>query len=276
MIESEASRSAPTALEVRDLVKSFGGLHAVAGASFSIRERSITALIGPNGAGKTTLFNVVSGFYRGDAGSIELLGHEILGEPPYSIAARGMVRTFQITKALARMSVLDNMMLAAPHQTGERLLGVLLRPHRSLAREREVRSKAKDLLELFGLASVANDYAGTLSGGQRKLLELARALMVEPSLLLLDEPMAGVNPTLGRKILAHIERLRAEQGMTILFVEHDMDAVMNHADRVVVMAEGQVLCEGTPAEVQADTRVVDAYLGRGAAPDSTLVGHGAA
>ncbi len=246
-------------LGVSGVVKQFGGIRAVDGASFDVADGSITALIGPNGAGKTTLFNVVTGFQRGDRGSVRFAGEEVLRRPAYAIARRGMVRTFQITKALAAMPVIDNMMLAAPEQPGERLHG-LLRVAAARRREREVREQAVELLEVFGLERVAADYAGTLSGGQRKLLELARALMAQPRLLLLDEPMAGINPTLGRRLLDHMQRLR-ERGMTFLFIEHDMEVVMNHSDRVIVMAEGRVIAAGEPHRVREDPAVIDAYLG---------------
>ena len=173
-----------------------------------------------------------------------------------------MVRTFQITKALAAMPVIDNMMLAAPDQPGERLRNVIFRPGAVRRREAEVREQAMELLEIFNLDRLADDYAGTLSGGQRKLLELARALMTKPRFLLLDEPMAGINPTLGRRLLDHMQRLRAEEGVTFLFIEHDMEVVMNHSDRVIVMAEGRVIAEGEPHEVRRDQAVIDAYLGR--------------
>jgi neutral amino acid transport system ATP-binding protein len=248
-------------LEVDGVIKRFGGIRAVDGATMQVREEAITALIGPNGAGKTTLFNVLTGFYKGDRGSVRFDGNEILGESPHRIARRGMVRTFQITKALAAMPVIDNMMLAARNQPGEQLRSVVLRPGAVRAREREVRDQAQKLLELFNLSNLAQAYAGTLSGGQRKLLELARALMAEPKLLLLDEPMAGINPTLGAKLLEHIKMLRREMGVTFLFVEHDMEVVMNHSDVVIVMAEGRVIAEGEPHEVRKDKRVIDAYLG---------------
>jgi neutral amino acid transport system ATP-binding protein len=251
-------------LEVEDVVKRFGGIHAVNGASFTVDAGSVTALIGPNGAGKTTLFNVVTGFQPADRGSVRFDGEEMARRRPYAIARRGMVRTFQLTKALAAMPVIDNMLLAAPDQPGERLRNVILRPRAMRAREREITGQAMELLETFGLRDHADSYAGTLSGGQRKLLELARALMARPRLLLLDEPMAGINPTLGRRLLDHIQRLRREEGVTFLFVEHDMEVVMNHSDRVVVLAEGRVIAAGEPHEVRSDAAVVDAYLGSAA------------
>jgi neutral amino acid transport system ATP-binding protein len=257
-----AGPSTPRALlEVDGVVKSFGGIRAVDRATLQVSEGRITALIGPNGAGKTTLFNVLTGFYRGDRGSVTFDGHQILGEPPYAIARKGMVRTFQITKALAAMPVIDNMMLAAPDQPGEQLHNIVLHPRAGRAREREVRKQAMELLGIFNLSELADDYAGTLSGGQRKLLELARALMAGPKLLLLDEPMAGINPTLGARLLEYMQALRREMGVTVMFIEHDMEVVMNHADHVVVMAEGRVIAEGDPQQVRSDKRVIDAYLG---------------
>jgi neutral amino acid transport system ATP-binding protein len=243
------------------VVKRFGGIRAVDGAAMQVREGSITALIGPNGAGKTTFFNVITGFYRPDGGSATFGGDEVLGQPPYAIARRGMVRTFQITKALAAMPVIDNMMLGAPDQPGERLTNILFRPGVWREREQEVREQAMELLDVFNLTRLADEYAGTLSGGQRKLLELARALMAQPRFLLLDEPMAGINPTLGRRLLDHMQRLRSNEGVTFLFIEHDMEVVMNHSDRVIVMAEGRVIADGEPHEVREDRAVIDAYLG---------------
>ena len=262
MTEAAAGRAL---LAVDDVVKRFGGIRAVDGASLEVAEGSITALIGPNGAGKTTLFNVLTGFQRGDGGSVRFAGEEVLGRPAYAIARRGMVRTFQITKALEAMPVIDNMMLAAPDQPGELFRNIFFHPRAVRAREREVREQALELLDVFNLAELANAYAGTLSGGQRKLLELARALMADPRLLMLDEPMAGINPSLGRRLLDHMQTLRRERGMTFLFVEHDMEMVMNHSDTVVVMAEGRVIAAGEPHEVREDRAVIDAYLG-GAAP----------
>jgi ABC-type branched-subunit amino acid transport system ATPase component len=252
-------------LEVRDVVKRFGGIRAVDGTTLDVERGSVSALIGPNGAGKTTLFNVITGFYPGERGSVCFQGRQIFRHPPYVIARLGMVRTFQITKALARMPVIDNMMLAAPDQPGEKLWNLVTRRAAVQRREQEVRAQALETLELFNLDSLANDYAGTLSGGQRKLLEFARALMAEPQLLLLDEPMAGINPVLGRRLLDHMQELRAKRGITFLFIEHDMEVVMRHADRVIVMAEGRVIADGKPEEVRKDKHVIDAYLGGGAA-----------
>lgn len=258
-----AASDGSSILEVDGVVKRFGGIRAVNGASLDVRKGSITALIGPNGAGKTTFFNVVTGFYRPDGGSAAFNGRSILGRPPYSIARLGMVRTFQITKALSRMPVIDNMMLAAPNQPGERLWNAITRPGAVKRREAEIREQAQELLEIFNLTDLAGKYAGTLSGGQRKLLELARALMTKPSFLLLDEPMAGINPTLGRRLMNHMQRLRREDGVTFMFTEHDMEVVMNHSDRVIVMAEGRVIASGEPQEVRSDKAVIDAYLGSG-------------
>jgi branched-chain amino acid transport system ATP-binding protein len=252
--------SAPI-LDVDDVTRSFGGVRAVDGASLEVEPGSITALIGPNGAGKSTLFNVVSGFLAADRGSVRFEGRRIDRSAPYRIARFGLVRTFQVPRALTRLSVLDNVLLAAEKHPGERVSGLLLRPGRARAGEREARVRAKELLELFRLDAHAGDYAGVLSGGQRKLLDFARVLMARPRLVLLDEPMAGVNPTLGRQLVEHALHLRAELGMTFLFVEHDLDIVMEASDRVIVMNEGRVIASGAPAEVRADERVVDAYLG---------------
>jgi len=247
-------------LSVRNVSKRFGAIAAVDDVTFDVAEGSITALIGPNGAGKSTLFNVVTGFVRGDRGDVLLDGESVFRRPPHALARRGLVRTFQLTKALSVMSVLDNMLLANPRNRGERLGLAALRPVWR-DEERRARERARELLRVFGLAAKANDYAGTLSGGQRKLLELARALMLEPRVVLLDEPLAGVNRTLGRSLLEHIEGLRAERRTTILFVEHDLDVVMRHSDAIVVMAQGRVVASGTPAEVRRDERVISAYLG---------------
>ena len=274
MTEATATPDAPEAatgpdviFEATGVVKRFGGIRAVNGATMSVGRGSITALIGPNGAGKTTFFNVITGFYKPNGGTASFDGKPVLGRPAHKIARHGMVRTFQITKALARMPVMDNMLLAAPNQPGESLTGAVFRPVASRKREKEIREQAEELLASFNLDKKADDYAGTLSGGQRKLLELARALMTSPRFLLLDEPMAGINPTLGRRLLEHMQRLRQEDGVTFLFVEHDMDVVMNHSDQVVVMAEGRVIASGTPDQIRGDQKVIDAYLGGGGTSD---------
>ncbi len=249
-------------LSVEGVHKSFGGLSAVAGAAFAVRRGSLTALIGPNGAGKTTLFDLVTGFARPDRGAIRFEGREITGLAPHRVARSGLVRTFQLTRVFAAMTVLENMMLAAPGQPGESLLRLAAQGAASRRSESAVRERAQALLRRFDLAEKARDYAGTLSGGQRKLLELARALMTAPRMVLLDEPMAGVNRVLGGRLLDHVEELRRTAGMTFLFVEHDMDIVMTRADHVVVMAEGAVIADDRPERVRADPRVIDAYLGR--------------
>ncbi len=266
-VRAKPPASSETILEIDSVYKHFGGIRAVNGAGFSVPRGSITALIGPNGAGKTTLFNIVTGFYRPDSGRILYEGDSIFGERAYKIARRGMVRTFQITKALAAMPVIDNMMLAAPNQPGESLVGLATRRSANNRREAAVAERAQALLETFSLDEKQRDYAGTLSGGQRKLLELARALMAEPRTVLLDEPMAGINPTLGRRLLEHMHDLRENQGVTFLFIEHDMEVVMKHSDEVVVMGQGETIVKGLPEDVRNDERVIDAYLGGGGGRD---------
>ncbi len=247
-------------LVANDVRKSFGGLLAVNVDRFEVAKGAIVALIGPNGAGKTTFFNLLTGFERRDSGVWRFDGVDLEGKPPHAIARAGMVRTFQIPKALARMSVLDNMKLAAPHQRGERFLISLAR--RSWReQEAEVEDRAIELLEWVGLEAKRADYAGTLSGGQRKLLELGRALMADPRLVMLDEPTAGVNPTLTATLLERIKDLRG-RGLTVVFVEHDMDVVASISDHVVCMAEGVVIAEGSHHEVTSNPAVIDAYLGR--------------
>jgi branched-chain amino acid transport system ATP-binding protein len=251
----------PTVLEVDGVVRRFGGVRAVDGASFGVDEGSITSLIGPNGAGKSTLFNVVSGFLRAHEGRVLLSGERIDRRPPHAIARAGLVRTFQTPRALTRMTVRENVMLAAPDHPGERLPETVLRPRRWRRREQEARRRADELLELVRLDRHSDALAGTLSGGQRKLLDFARALMARPRLLLLDEPMAAVNPTLRVQLLEHVLELREREGTTVLLVEHDLEVVMRASDTVVVMNEGRVIASGPPEAVRNDTRVVDAYLG---------------
>ena len=246
-------------LIVREISRRFGGVRAVDGASFTVQTGSITALIGPNGAGKTTLFNIISGFLRADSGVVIFGGRRLETLPAHRVARAGLVRTFQAPRILTRMSVLENLMLGSLHQPGEHLGRAWLLGPRS-AREREVRAEAMATLELLRLTHLVHAYAGTLSGGQRKLLELGRALMATPRLLLLDEPLAGVAPALAAQLLDHITSLRRDRAMTVLIIEHDMESVMSISDWVVAMDQGQVLAAGTPAEIQGerarDRRVV--------------------
>jgi neutral amino acid transport system ATP-binding protein len=249
-------------LAIEEVRKSFDGLQAVAGTSFSVARGSLTALIGPNGAGKTSLLDLVSGYEGPDAGAIRFEGRRIDGLAPHAIARRGIVRTFQLTRVFAAMSVRDNMLLGAPRQPGEALHRLVFEPARARQAETAAQAHAVELMRRFHLETKADDFAGTLSGGQRKLLEFARALMAQPRLVLLDEPMAGVNRTLGARLMDEIEALRRTEGMTFLFIEHDIDIVMRRADQVVVMAEGKVIAQGTPVQVRRDRGVIDAYLGR--------------
>jgi branched-chain amino acid transport system ATP-binding protein len=259
--------SKPDPIIVADnVVRKFGGLTAVNVGHLEIQRGAITALIGPNGAGKTTFFNLLTGFDQVDEGSWTFNGIKISGTPPHKVARMGMVRTFQLTKALYRLTVIDNMLLAATKQKGESILRAAL-PFLWNAKERAATARSEELLTRFKLIDKRDDFAAALSGGQRKLLEMARALMVEPELVMLDEPMAGVNPALKQSLLGHIKDLR-EDGMTVLFVEHDMDMVRDISDWVIVMAQGEIVAEGPPNVVMRDKAVIDAYLG--AHHDSTL------
>ncbi len=244
---------------VDNVKRTFGGLTAVDVEHLEIPKGAITALIGPNGAGKTTFFNLLTGFDKPDTGSWTFEGESIGGVPAFKVARRGMVRTFQLTKALSGMTVLENMRLGATGQRGESFFSALLRPLWR-GKEDEITERAMSLLARFKLDTKSEDYAGSLSGGQRKLLEMARALMVKPRLVMLDEPMAGVNPALTQSLLGHILDLKT-QGMSVLFVEHDMHMVNEIADWVIVMAEGRVVAEGPPSTVMSDQAVIDAYLG---------------
>jgi len=239
--------------------RTFGGLTAVDVAHVEVPRGAITALIGPNGAGKTTFFNLLTGFDKPDGGKWEFDGRSLAHVPAYRVARMGLIRTFQLTKALGLLTVMDNMKLGAKSQSGENIFRSIL-PFIWRKQENEIEAKGIELLTRFKLDTKQDDYAASLSGGQRKLLEMARALMSDPMLVMLDEPMAGVNPALTQSLLDHILGLKA-QGMTVLFVEHDMHMVRHIADWVIVMAEGKIVAEGDPYTVMEDPAVIDAYLG---------------
>jgi neutral amino acid transport system ATP-binding protein len=241
------------------VVRSFGGLRAVSVDHVEVQRGVITALIGPNGAGKTTFFNLLTNFDKPDVGHRVFDGHDIDDVPAHKIANYGMVRTFQLTKALSKMTVIENMKLGATDQRGESLWRSIL-PFVWNRQEKDIERRADALLTRFRMDHMRDEFAGTLSGGQRKLLEMARSLMVEPTMVMLDEPMAGVNPALTQSLLGHVTGLR-DQGMTVLFVEHDMDMVQEISDWVIVMAEGEIIAEGPPASIGRNQAVVDAYLG---------------
>jgi neutral amino acid transport system ATP-binding protein len=259
-------------LKVDNISRNFGGIQAVDVKHLEVQRGAITALIGPNGAGKTTFFNLITGFDRPSSSRGAFTSRSAEGYADWSfngrslettgaakVAQAGMVRTFQLTKALSRMTVMDNMLLGAKDQSGEHFFTAFVKPLWA-AREKDIRAKAEDLLQRFKLLEKKNDYAGSLSGGQRKLLEMARALMSDPAMIMLDEPMAGVNPALTQSLLGHIQSLR-DDGTTVLFVEHDMHVVSFISDWVVVMAEGSIVAEGNPKNVMKNPAVVDAYLG---------------
>lgn len=247
-------------LEVRDVTKTFGGIRAVDGCTLAVEPQTITGLIGPNGAGKSTLFNVVVGLSAPDDGEVYFRGERIDGLPPHRIVRNGLIKTFQIPRELRNLTVLENLMVAAPPTPGDSLIGLLVRAHDIHRFEDRVIQRAEEVLRTFGLTALRDEYAKNLSGGQKKLLELARVLMAEPQMILLDEPVAGVNPTLAKKILDVIEGLRAK-GLTFFLVEHDMDVVMKRCTWIIVMHQGRRLAEGVPDEVRADPKVIESYLG---------------
>ena len=246
-------------LVVDGVQRRYGGLMAVDVDHLEVPRGVICALIGPNGAGKTTFFNLLCGFDKADAGRWTFDGEHADGLRPQVLARRGMVRTFQLTTTLGRMTVLDNMLLAGSEQGGERVREALV-PPLWRRREREILAKADDLLARFRLDHLRDEYAAGLSGGQRKLLEMARALMTDPTLVMLDEPMAGVNPALTQSLLEHVVALR-DEGTSVLFVEHDMDVIMTISDWIVVMAEGRLIAEGRPDDIAGNPAVIEAYLG---------------
>lgn len=264
--------SKPDPILIADkIARQFGGLTAVNVDHVEIQRGSITALIGPNGAGKTTFFNLLTGYDSPNSGTWSFNGKALNGIPPHKVARLGMVRTFQLTKALYRLTVMENMLLGARGQKGESVLRSAF-PWIWRSQEAAIQAKATAILNNFKLIEKQDDFAAALSGGQRKLLEMARALMVEPEMVMLDEPMAGVNPALKQSLLEHIKELRSE-GKTVLFVEHDMDMVHEISDWVIVMAQGQIIAEGTPASVMGNSQVIEAYLG--AHHDTDLTSEGA-
>jgi len=253
------ARKPDAILAASSVRRRFGGIVAVDVDHVEVQRHSITALIGPNGAGKTTLFNLLSGFDDPDEGSWSFDGKKLDKVVAHRTAKMGMVRTFQLTKSLTKMSVIENMKLGATGQRGERWWNGLL-PFTWRQQETEIEARADELLRRFKLDHMRDEYAGTLSGGQRKLLEMARSLMTGPQMVMLDEPMAGVNPALKQSLNQHIKGLR-DEGLTVLFVEHDMDMVHDISDWVIVMAEGRLIAEGTPDQISRNQAVIDAYLG---------------
>ncbi|MFI5012152.1 MAG: ABC transporter ATP-binding protein [Hyphomicrobiales bacterium] len=243
------------------ITKRYGGLTAVDDCALEVPRGSITGLIGPNGAGKTTLFNIIAGVTQADHGRILLDGEDVTGKKPHELFGLGLARTFQIPKEWARMTVLENLMVIPRHQSGERVLAAWFRPGRVRREEQAIHRRAEATLEVLGLASHRLALAGTLSGGQKKLLELGRTMMVDAKVILLDEPGAGVNRTLLGELAHYIERLHGERGTSFCIIEHDMDLITRLCDPVIVMAEGRVLAQGNMAEIKADERVREAYLG---------------
>ena len=249
-------------LEVENLRKEFGALVAADDATFDVERGTITGLIGPNGAGKSTIFNLISGFYEPDAGSVRLNGDDVTGIEPYKIANKGLIRTFQTPRKLEGMTVREAMLIGPQRQPGESFHKLFTAPGAVGKRERANMADVERILEEFEIDHLARQPATDISGGQMMLVELARAILAEPEILLLDEPVAGVNPTLANKLADQIRRLH-EQGTTFLLIEHDMSFIMSLADPIVVLDQGSVLMEGTPEEVRTDERVADAYLGGG-------------
>lgn len=255
-------------LIVKDIQKSFGGLKALDGVSLEVENGSIIGLIGPNGSGKTTLFNIITGFYQKDKGEIYFRGKRIDHLSPHEIAKRGLYRTFQIPQIPKKMTVSENMLLAPDKQHGERILNAVFRRRQILKQEHDHLEKAIRLQELTGLAALRNEYAGNLSGGQKKLLALARILMAEPDMILLDEPTAGVNPTLAKSLLKMIQELRNREGKTFFLIEHNMKVISSICDKVYVLSSGRKIAGGTPKEIQQNEEVLKAFLSRRAAPIS--------
>ena len=250
-------------LEINGLTKTFGGLTAVSDCSLKVKKGSITGIIGPNGSGKTTLFNLIAGNLKTSGGTVMFNDENITDVPSYELFSKGLLRTFQIAHEFTNLSVLENLMMVPGNQSGEKLVNVMLRPQLVKNEEEEIKSKAKEVVEFLNLGHLSNELAGNLSGGQKKLLELGRTMMVDAKLVLLDEVGAGVNRTLLKDLGTAIEKLNKEKGYTFCMIEHDMDFISRLCDPVIVMAEGSVLFEGSVEDAKKDEKVIESYLGRG-------------
>ncbi|CAI8382076.1 MAG: Lipopolysaccharide export system ATP-binding protein LptB [Alphaproteobacteria bacterium UBA4588] len=250
-------------ISISGVNKHFGGIHAVRDASLKIETGSVTGLIGPNGAGKTTLFNVIAGLYKPDSGTVQLDGQDITGLPPHELFARGLLRTFQIAHEFSSLTVRENLMMVPQEQSGERLIDAWLQPAKIRQEEAVLIAKANEVISFLQLDPVANERAGNLSGGQKKLLELGRTMMTDAKIVFLDEVGAGVNRTLLNHIGDSILRLNREQGYTFCMIEHDMEFISRLCDPVIVMAEGGVLATGSADEIRNNEDVIEAYLGTG-------------
>jgi len=250
-------------LEINGLTKTFGGLTAVSDCSLKVKKGSITGINGPNGSGKTTLFNLIAGNLKTSEGTVMFNDENITDVPSYELFSKGLLRTFQIAHEFTNLSVLENLMMVPGNQSGEKLVNVMLRPQLVKNEEEQIKNKAKEVVEFLNLGHLSNELAGNLSGGQKKLLELGRTMMVDAKLVLLDEVGAGVNRTLLKDLGTAIEKLNKEKGYTFCMIEHDMDFISRLCDPVIVMAEGSVLFEGSVEDAKKDEKVIESYLGRG-------------